>query len=268
MALKDILIHLDNSSGCPARLELAINLARSHGAHLKGLYVIAHPYYAPRHGSSEENGARAMHTLFTEKTTAAGIPAEWLYIDWSVVGVSVTEIVTLYAYYADLVVVGQPDAEAKTPLDLPEQLGLGAGRPLLVVPCSGSFPTMGERVMVAWKAGRESVRAANDAMPILEKAARVSIISVGTFGYHDRVAEETAQRFCAHLAHHQVRADHEQILASGLPIGDLLLKHAAAQKMDLLVVGGYAMNRRGSYIFSPVVAQLLKRMTLPILLSH
>lgn len=268
MPFKDILIHLDNSPGCAARLELAINLARNHGAHLKGLYVIAHPYYAPRHGGSEENGASAMQTLFTKKTAAAGIPAEWLYIDWSVVGVSVTEIVTLYSYYTDLIVVGQPDPESQTPVDLPEQLGLGAGRPLLVVPSTGSFPTIGKRVIVAWKAGRESVRAANDALPILEKATKVSIVSVGTFGCHDRVAEETAQRFCAHLAHHQVLADHEQILATGLPIGDLLLKHADAQEMDLLVVGGYTLNRRGSYIFSPVVAQLLKRMTLPILLSH
>jgi len=271
MALKNILIHLDNSPSCSTRLDLAINLARTHGANLKGLYVIAHEYYAPRHGGIMESGAKAMQTLFTEKTASAGISAEWLYVDWPVVGVSATEIITSYTYYTDLIIIGQYDKNAPnntTPADFPERLGLAAGRPLLVVPCSGTFETLGERVIVAWKAGRESVRAVNDALPILKKAKKLSIVSVGSFGHHDRAAEKSGHQLCDHLAHHQITAEHEQILAIGLPIAELLLNNARNQKMDLLVMGGYAQTRRGAYVLGPVAAYLLTHMTIPILLSH
>ena len=40
MPLKDILVHLDATPRCAARLELAARLARQHDAHLIGLHVI------------------------------------------------------------------------------------------------------------------------------------------------------------------------------------------------------------------------------------
>ncbi len=50
MALKDILVHIDNSPSCPARLDVAIDLARENDAHLAGLYVIG---LAPIHQYAE-----------------------------------------------------------------------------------------------------------------------------------------------------------------------------------------------------------------------
>ena len=40
MALKDILVHIDNSVSCENRLKTALQLAEQHGAHLIGLYTI------------------------------------------------------------------------------------------------------------------------------------------------------------------------------------------------------------------------------------
>jgi nucleotide-binding universal stress UspA family protein len=271
MALKDILLHLDNSPSCPARLDLAVNLASAHGAHLKGLYVLSHSYYAPRHGVGESEAA-TLQRLFTEKTAQAGISAEWICSDWPVVGVSITEIITLYAYYTDLVIIGQPDhstSSSTTPPDLPERLGLGAGRPLLVVPYAGNYSTVGDRVMVAWKAGRESARAVNDAMPFLEKARHVSIVTVGNSEVPDSTAESAGLQLCAYLACHRVATGLEQIFTtSGFPVGDLLLNHACEQKMDLLVMGAFGQSRRGAFMLGPVAGHLLNHMTLPVLISH
>lgn len=272
MALKDILLHLDSSPSCLERLDLAINLARSHGARLKGLYVVAHSFYAPRHGVLAEVGAAGMKEIFAEKTAAAGIAAEWVYVDWPVIGVALTEIITLYAYYTDLVIIGQPDVSDQTnltPADLPERLGLAAGRPILVVPYAGKFPGTEGRVMVAWREGRESVRALNDALPLLEKAKQVSIVTVGSSMVQADESRGMGSQICDHLALHGITATHEQILApAGLPIGDLLLNFACEQKMDALVMGGYAQTRRGVFVLGPVAGHLLSHMTLPILLSH
>ena len=272
MALKNILLHIDNTPSCPNRIDLAISLARTHGAHLKGLYILSHSYYAPRQDIGATEAARKAEELFCEKTAQAGISAEWLFADWSVVGVSVTEILTMYSYYADLVIIGQPNHNApdqSTPLDLPERLGLGAGRPLLVVPYAGNYSTIGSRVMIAWKSGREAVRSANDALPILEKAAHVSVVSISPAGSLDNNDTDNALKICSHLGRHEVKATHEHIYASsGMSIGDVLLNHACEQKMDMLVMGAYAQSRRGVFMLSPVARHLLNFLTVPVLISH
>jgi nucleotide-binding universal stress UspA family protein len=272
MALKDILLHIDNTPSFSQRLDLAISLTKTHGAHLKGLYVLSHSYYAPRHGMGATEAARKAEEQFCERTALAGISAEWLFADWSVVGVTVTEILNLYAYYTDLVIVGQPDhssPDQSTPLDLPERLGLGAGRPLLVVPYAGNFSSIGERVMIAWKSGREAVRAANDALPILEKAGHVSVVTISLAGSTDSSDADNAMSICTHLGRHAVNATHEHIhVSSSMSIGDMLLNHACEQKMDMLVMGAYAQSRRGVFMHSPVARHLLNFMTLPILISH
>lgn len=265
MAFKDIMIHLDNSPGCAARLDLAVKLARVHGAHLRGLF-----YYAFRLSISEAETAK-VKAVFLEKTSAAGISADWLYADWSASGVTITDILTLHSYYTDLVIIGQPDpadANRLTREDLPEQLALGAGCPLLVVPYAGTFDTAGERVMVAWKGARVSARAIHDAMPILEKAKYVGIVTVGPPVSPESAPGSESALMNAYLARHGVTTGYEQILATpGFPVGDFLLNHACDQKMDLLVMGGHVRNRRGALVLGPVFAHLLSNMTLPVLLS-
>ena len=272
MAIKDILLYLDNSSSCPSRIELAVNMARTHGAHLKGLYVVSHSYYAPRLGRAEAEIASRVETLFAEKTRNAGISVEWIYVDWPVVGTSIPEIIDHYAFYTDLVIVSQPDISSQsagTPADLAERLGLGAGRPVLVVPYAGTYATCGERVMIAWKSGRESSRAVNDALTILEKAKLVSVVTVGTHNSIDDSAEQDAVALCTYLSRHQISAKHDRILTTAsFPVGDVLLNNACEHKMDLLVMGAFAPTRRGAYLLGPVAKHLMNHLTVPVLISH
>lgn len=272
MALKDLLLHIDNSPGYPARLELAINLARTHDAHLKGIYALSHSYYAPRHGSGEIEAARRAEELFIERTARTGISAEWLYVDWNVVGVSAAEIINNLTFYADLVIVGQPDnstAELSNTFDLLERLGRSAGCPLLIVPSAGAYTVTGLRVMIAWMSGREASKSVKDAMPILKKAQHVSVVTVSFDGNDNSIDLNNAQKICSHLSQHQVQAAHEQIYAGhDITVGDLLLNHACEQKIDLLVIGAYAPSLRWGFVFSPVARHLINYMTVPILISH
>jgi len=272
MALKDLLLHIDHSPSYPARLELAIKLARTHGAHLKGIYAVSHAYYTSRDEQETADVVRKAEILFTERTAQAGISAEWIYADWSIVGVSVAKILNSYTYYTDLVIVGQPDIttnEPNTAFDLPAQLGLGAGRPLLIVPRSGSYHLPGSRVMIAWKSGKEASRSVNDAMPILKKAQQVSVVTICPFRDDSDIGLENVRKICSYLALHQVTVEQEQIFASSaITVGDLLLNHVFEQKMDLLVMGGYVASRSGGFVLSPVAKHLMNHMTVPILISH
>lgn len=272
MGIKDILLHLDNSPGCSARIDLAIQIAKAHGAHLKGLYVLSHSYYAPRHTSNDADSTKMAEALFSLKTSAAGVSAEWLYVDWSVVGVRMTEIVTLYSYYTDLVIVGKPTEDANNsgvPFDMPERLGLTTGRPLLIVPATGTFSKEIGRIMVAWKAGRESSRTLHDALPFLQAGVHVSLVTVGAPDGYDHGGDSDIQQITAYLSRHQITAVHDNILAPpSFPIGDALLNHACEQKMDLVVMGGYAASRRGAFMLGPVARHLMNHMTVPVFMSH
>lgn len=272
MAIKDILLHLDSSPNCQARIDLAIQIAGKHGAHIKGLYVLSHSYYAPNQTAMEAAGARNVETLFTERTAAAGVSAEWLYIDSLVVGVTITEIMLRFTYYTDLIIIGQPSEagnSAGVPFDLPERLGLASGRPLLIVPYAGDFCRNIDRIMVAWKAGRESSRTLYDAMPFLEKAAHLSIVTVASPEQQHYSSGDDIQQLAAYLSLHQITAEHDQILSpASFPIGDTLLNHACEQKMDLLVMGGFAASRRGTFMLGPVAKHLMNHMTVPVLMSH
>lgn len=270
MAFKDILVHIDSSPQCAARLSLAIGFARQHKAHLTGLYVISTPHYKPRHGSAEPKAAH-VQAVFEREVAKAGVSAEWFCVDWPVTGVSVTEIINLYAYHKDLVIVGQTDYRSPAgdiPPDLPERLVRSSGRPVLVVPYAGVFKTIGERVMVAWKAGRESARALNDAMPFLLNARQVSIMGVNPSFAPEGDGIGYFADICAHLARHGVSGKAEQLMAADVPIGDVLLTQAWEGGCDLLVMGAYAHNPRGTLALGPVAVHVLKHMTMPVLMSH
>lgn len=269
MGIKDILVHLDDSAAAENRLEVAMLYARKHGATLRGLYPITHAYYEPRE-IGEQSSLERVETMFREKTSAAGVASEWVFIDSSVMGVTVSDIVTMQAYYSDLVIVGQTNFRSPSlhvPTDFPEHLVKACGRPVLVIPYTGPFETAGDRVMIAWKAGRESVRSLNDAMPYIEKAHHVSVVGVSAEQLHpDRDSHILSVR--SYLARHGITARTDDVITGNLSIGDTILNLACEQSADLLVMGAYAPTRRGTLALSPVAQHVLSHLTVPVLLSH
>jgi hypothetical protein len=208
--------------------------------------------------------------MFRDRTKAAGVDSEWIFLDSSVIGVTVSDIMTMHAYYSDLVVVGQTNYRTpglNIPADFPEHLVKACGRPVLVVPYTGSFETAGDRIMIAWKAGRESVRGLNDAMPHIEKALYVSVVGVSA----EAIPSDTNSHIMnlrSYLARHAVTARTDQICTGNLTVGDTILNLVCEQTADLLVMGAYAPIRRGSLALSPVAQHVLKHLTVPVLLSH
>ena len=266
MALREILIHMDSTPQCAARLELAVDLARRHGARLTGLYVLTYFPYASRNTAAEAQ-VEAARDMFHEQAGAAGIAAEWRRVDWQVVGVSIWEVITLHAYYTDLVVVGQTKtgkAGQTATEGIPERIILGSGRPVLIVPYAGSFSGMGQRIMVAWKAGRESTRALNDSLPLLQAAQEVTLATVAD----TRDGAPSPCTICEHLSLHGVQVRGKSLPTGNQQIADTLLNHVAEQGIDLLVTGAYGYTSKGAPALGVVARQLLQSMTIPVLMSH
>lgn len=269
MGIKDILLHLDDSDDQESRLDLAILYARKHGAHLRGLYPITHAYYEPRN-VADKSTLKRIEASFRAKTAAAGVSSEWILFDSSVIGVTVTDIVINQGYFTDLIIVGQTNSRTPAmniPSDFLERLVKATGCPVLVVPYTGLFETAGDRIIIAWRAGRESVRSIGDAMPHIEKSHHVSVVGVSDDA---DVTESDSQitDLRNYLNRHGVSVQADQIYTGNLSIADTILNIACERTADLLVMGGFAPNRRGALAFSPVAEHIIKHLTVPVLLSH
>ncbi len=267
MGIRDILVHLDNSASSPHRLDVAISYAVKHGARLRGLYLITHSYYEPR-ALDEKTECEKIENMFIDKTQEAGILAEWVFQDSSVMGSNVSDLITMHAYFTDLIILGQANLSAPAahiPIDLVERVTLMCGRPVLVVPYTGIFNNSGTRMLIAWKAGRESIRVINDSIPILRKAHSVAITEIGTTNMGQSQSLDNVSKF---LDKHSINGSIEIINAGSFPIGDTLLNNVCEKKIDLLVMGAFAPNRRGTLELSPVAKHILKHLTVPVLISH
>jgi nucleotide-binding universal stress UspA family protein len=270
MNFKDILVHIDISQQCAARVDLAVNLAARHKAHLTGIYVITHTPYAPESESLVQKGAELME-MFHQKTAGAGISAEWLPVDCGVAGCDMVPLLNYYTHQKDLIIIGQIDQAAKVgdiPADLPERVIMGSGRPVLVVPYVGTFDTVGERIIVAWKAGRASARAVNDAMPLLLNAKDVRVLSIKTPDELETSVSWSDGDICKHLERYGINVKEENLVTADIPVANILMNYAWENGCDLIVMGAYAHLARGTVNLGPVAKQLFEHMTLPVLMSE
>jgi len=260
MTLKEILVHLDPTPACKDRVAAALLLARRHEARLRGLYV----YEGPRQQDPAAELAR-VREAFQSQVEAAGVASGWVAVDLDFTKISLVEMLGYQCCFADLLVVSQPAVEKGGVAGMARLL-LGAGCPVLVVPLANCPLRLGERVLVAWKAGPKASRALRDALPLLALAEQVSLVSVGSGGGIGIVDEVSRLRdFCSG---HGLEALVEQIPRTSLDVGEDLLNLAADHAADLVVVGVHVTSRRGRLELGEVGNRLLSQMTVPMLLAN
>ena len=54
---------------------------------------------------------------------------------------------------------------------------LESGAPMLILPPDWKPGPIGDNIVIAWNAGREALRAVHDAMPLLERAKKVTLFA-------------------------------------------------------------------------------------------
>jgi nucleotide-binding universal stress UspA family protein len=284
MAVKDILVHLDASPRCATWLSLAAGLAAKHGAHLTGLAVVDLPppdvfYGFPsafmdvqraedvieRLRDARLQEVASVETKFRDRLRVDGLTGEWRVVEGDT-----AEVLALHGRYADMTIVGQRDP-AEVDLargDLSISTLLGTGRPLLVVPFAGTFDAIGENVLIGWNATAEAARAINEALPLMQSAKKVTVLSINPRRGINGDGDVPAADMALHLARHGIRAEAAHTVANDIPEGDALLSYAADIGADLLVCGMYGHSRLRELAFGGVTRSLLTEMTIPVFMVH
>jgi nucleotide-binding universal stress UspA family protein len=278
MPLKDLVVYVDAKPASEHRVALAARLAARHGAHLAGVHsmwvreIPAATRDAPYHRVDRLLDAAAKERAATaERLFRAALARELATAEWRCSRVDSVRDGVVHARHADLAIVGQIDPDDHSllvPQLSPEDLLLGGGRPVLVVPYAGRFAGVGERVLIAWNAGREAARAVNDALPFLTRAAAATVLTVNPRAGATRHGEVAGADIAVHLARHGVTVAVEQADAAGRAVADVVLDRAADWGADLIVMGGYGRARLREIVIGGTTQDMLARMRVPVLMSH
>jgi len=280
MTYRSLLVLLDHASGCTARTECAMRLAKRLDCHLVGLAptdLIDLPIAPKAAASLAEYAALVWDALrdqaeraadvFRDACHAAQVKSHEAIIDEA----NKTDSLVRHARCSDLTILTQADPSAPNHAvskDLVESVILHSARPTLVLPYAGRFDTIGSRVMVAWNDSREAARALSDALPLLQRASRVELVTWLEAGSSDdkarRAQLDALQRW---LMWHGVAAD-VRIETLGTGIGEAMLSHAADSNADLIVMGAYGHARWAERVLGGATRGLLESMTVPVLMSH
>ncbi len=281
MGLKDILVHLDLGPRSTARLALAVDLARSHQAHLTGLYVISPlPTVVPTSvGIDEEfmaewaqqfieqnkQDAQTVEATFNEAIACGAVAGQWRLAHGPL-----PRTVAQFARYADLTIVGQSDPsrpEPDRPNAVVEEVLFSSGRPLLMVPYAGNFASVGRNVLVAWKDTREAARAVTDAVAVMHGAEHITVFSVDPEDGM-QAGHGSSAAIALHLVRHGLTVSSAKAVSNGLSAADMLLNQAADCGADLLVMGGYGHSRVRELVLGGVTSGILESATVPVLMSR
>lgn len=286
MRLKDLLVVLDATPRSDLRLSLALDLARRNDAHLTGLCplelllpsdlgfalagypeVMALQAAVDQLQTKASEQAQGIEQKFREALRREGVSGDWRTADGPV-----AEAVAFNARHADLTLIGQPDPDHPPPPSARTLIAdtlLTAGRPLLLIPYAGTFPTIGRTVLIAWTETREAARAAGDALGLIDPAAAITVLTISPSAPAGTGTEVPGAEIAAHLARHGLKVSAAATVRDAtVSDADVLLSYAADLGADLLVMGGYGHSRVRELALGGVTRDVLRHMTLPVLISH
>ena len=277
MAFRDIMVAL-TSYPEPTPLSVvddAVSVASALGAHIAALTCEQH-VQVPGHfisgaavglpgiiaGEARKSRKNAQDLLaaFEAAAVKSGISGESILEKCATF--ETPELLVEYARLRDLTIM--PESNDRW---YAEAVMFGSGRPTLILPQNPrSRPFELGTVAVAWDFSRAAARAVSDAMPLLEKAKKVRIVTVLNEKRLDD--KHSAEELAKNLSRHGIDVVLDRVDARGRPAGGVLEAYVASHELDLLVMGAYGHSRLREFILGGATNSLLSKPPLPILFSH
>ncbi len=288
MPIRKILLPLTGTAAGEAALATAWRVAEQFKAHLQALHVrLDSRDVAPLAGeglsgamiedmmsaTETESGQRAtaVRALFDRFVAAHAVPLSAPGFgdrEATASFVSVTgreeDLVAQLARLADLTVVPHPEAdEDLSSSDALHAVLFDSGHPVLIAP-QATPETFATRVCVAWNGTSESTAAVQSALPWLQRASAVCVLSSAAYQRRGPPAAALAE----YLALHGVSAELADFRPVDREVGAGLLAAAREFGADLLAMGAYSHSRLRQLILGGVTRHVLENAELPVLMNR
>jgi nucleotide-binding universal stress UspA family protein len=276
--LKSILLHVQDDASLNARLESALSLARSAGAHLSCMHVTPLQAYV----AFDTFGGvfvmkDVMEALDKQETTLREklqekLGSEDVSWDYEQITGDIAAQVINSAALADILVVGRdPHRQdfAGPAIAMMGELLLRASTPLLVPGDEqAAFDANGD-ALIAWDGSYEAANAVRASLGLLSLASEVVVVNVA----EEKPNAFPGTRLLEYLSRHGIHAD----LAVQDPPGSTrdpevvastLVSYARGIKAAYMVMGGYSHGRAREIAFGGVTRSLLKECPIPLVIAH
>src|SRR6516225_4850740 len=279
--MKTILIPTEDHEWMPAVLETARLIASRFGSYMEGIavrpaaadFVAVEPVSSLAMARVEQadveiaGEARAAFETFMQAhqvpRAVAQRQASYSF-GWIRVEAEDDAFVGSYGRLFDLTVLGRPGRSPQHPRMAPLESALfETGHPVLIAPPSAP-QALGQNVLVAWNGSTEQARTTAFALPLLQGARQVTVLSVEG-GMTPGPSGEQVARF---LGRHGIDAAATTIAPESCSTGEAILHHAKTLGCDLLVKGAYTQSRLRQIIFGGATRHILANSELPVLMAH
>jgi nucleotide-binding universal stress UspA family protein len=281
MTMKTILIPTERGESMSSALQTALLLARRFDSYIEGfaLQPGISQFLAVDMGGSIATESFRQESIEEAKKTKAmfeafmqeqGVPrssqaASGLSFSWLDDAPEGEDIVGSYGRVFDLIVLSRPDATSLGLHHRALESGLfESGRPILLSPTSPP-KQIATNVLIAWNGGTEQTRAIAFAMPLLQQAERVKVLTIpGGAG----VPGPSGEQLTRSLQRNGIPATPLTIELDGRSTGETVLATVASEDCDLLIKGAYTQSRLRQLIFGGATRHILANATLPVFLAH
>ena len=285
MALKSILVCVEESPLVPSLLATAQLAARRFDSHLTGVcprsvmgaFVVAEGMTAASTAALEDIEAEEQErfercrALFRDFAAKHGMrwgapdgPIETPSADWPGEASLTDEAIGQMGRVHDLIVAGRPmKGEVSPRISTLEAVLFDSGRPLLIAPPSAP-ERLGETVLIAWNGSTETARAVNFALPVLARAGQVFVLAVEGGSVPGPNAGEVAVQ----LRRDGIAAEARGVRPEGRTTGEAILDQAADLGADLLIKGAYTHSRLRQMVFGGATSHILAAAELPVFMAH
>ena len=285
--MKVILVPVADRPECARALRIAFEIGRRLDANILGCHIRAHrgsrialpgefdtladydvAWQTTGKGKQHAESGAAARALFGKVAEKYGYslikrPGSTPGAVWLEKVGSPNRVLSIVGPVSDLLVVSRPKTKGRklARLFLLAAL-LNSSRPVLVLPQTASAP-IGKRICIAWNQSAEAAHAVFAAMPLLQHADQVSILTAGPESGMGPKASQLATylRFWG-VKPRRVAAPHASDAA------EALVEAFQDTHSDLLVMGAYSRSRLRQRIFGGVTECMLHRAKIPVLMLH
>jgi nucleotide-binding universal stress UspA family protein len=281
MAMKTILVPTENHAAMRSALETALLLARRCDSYIEGfaLQFGINEFSAIDMGGglsletfkqeSQEEAAQAKK-LFESFMQEHKVPradgiATSLSFGWLPDAPEGEGFVGSYGRVFDMIVLSRPDANTTGLHNKSIESGLfESGRPILIAPPQPK-KQIATNVLIAWNRSTEQAHTTALAMPLLQRADRVTVMTVpGGM----EVPGPSAEQLIRYLQCNGINATSMTVELGNRTTGEAVLATADSLGCDLLIKGAYTQSRLRQMIFGGATRHILANSALPVLLAH
>ncbi|MBB4368228.1 nucleotide-binding universal stress UspA family protein [Bradyrhizobium sp. cir1] len=279
MPIKDVFLPLVGQPRGPtlAAIEKCVSVAADLGARITALALEEDLFVRPKvllpddFDAADAKGAPAAGDMqrlldaFTGAASRANIRTQSR--SGKVPADQIAPILAEHARFSDLTLVPVKPHDSRTE-HIIETFLFESGRPLLLCPeqhVEVLRPEF-ENVMIAWDHSARAARAVGDAMPILQAAASVRVVTVADDKTDEIVQSGTS--LVEHLREHGVYASFETAKGGGSSIGKVLGSWANSNAIDAIVMGAYHHSRLNEIVWGGVTKTVIGQPPCWVMISH